>query len=147
MANKPFRASQFKTTQFSSAEDKAKFANNLVVFIESGFQDKKFSKAIYDRLMHLFGHIAHYNREGFFYEWFSRPRRQLDFLKRIADPAHYISFGDWSDVEQALAAWIINQKIAGNDIIGKLKAEIDADQETAERRLLAELKTKYPDQA
>ena len=53
-----FQPDQFIATQWSTAEDKAKFANALMKFIAHEFPRQSFSKALYQRLSNTFGHIA-----------------------------------------------------------------------------------------
>jgi hypothetical protein len=47
-------------TKWSTAEQKAKFANQLMAFIAADFPENKFTKALYNRLSQCFGMIAHY---------------------------------------------------------------------------------------
>ena len=53
-----FEPDHFTATQWSTAEDKAKFANALMKFIAQEFPRPAFSKALYQRLSNTFGHIA-----------------------------------------------------------------------------------------
>ena len=64
-----------------------------------------FTKALYQRLSMCWGHIAHYNREGFFGEFFRDLRGKVDFLEQTLA---WRCFGDpeytYSDVEAAVNA-------------------------------------------
>jgi len=60
MPAKPFDASQFVPTQWSTAADKAAFGNTYLHFIESEWKRSLFTKSFYQRLSNCFGHIAHY---------------------------------------------------------------------------------------
>jgi hypothetical protein len=62
MASHHFSPDDFTPTQFSTAEQKAAFANQLVAFIAAGFPEKRFTKALYERLSNCFGFIAYLNR-------------------------------------------------------------------------------------
>jgi hypothetical protein len=55
-----FQSESFTATKWSNAEEKTKFANDLMAFIAADFPKKKFKKGFYDRLSHCFGMIAHY---------------------------------------------------------------------------------------
>ena len=86
-----------------------------------------------------FGHIAEYDRSGFYGVKFTTRYRQMKFMQRIAD---WKSYGDpaftYSDVEFALKNWIV-----GSGLIEVAKADVAAAQESDERELLAKLKAKY----
>ena len=51
-----FQAESFTATKWSTAEQKAKFANQLMAFIAADFPENKFTKALYNRLEPLFWH-------------------------------------------------------------------------------------------
>jgi len=101
-----FTANQFTPTKFDTAEDKARFANHFVRFIEKGFPRTLFPKWFYRRLSSTFRHTAHYNIDGFYGMWFGGPERQQNFLQHTrlveiyGDPAF-----TYSDVEKALQNW------------------------------------------
>lgn len=107
MANKIFKAEQFTPTKWDTAEQKAKFANQFVKFLQSNFNYSKFPKWFYTRLSMTFGHIAHYDRNGFFNTFFMNPNDKVKFIKYTLD-SH--SSGDpsycYSDVETAVKQWI-----------------------------------------
>ena len=110
-----FTAAQFVPTEWDSAAEKAAFANWFVRFVEGGFKETVFYKKRYTRLSMMFGHIAHYNRAGFYDVWFSTPSRRVAFLNRIAlwavygDPAY-----TYSDVERVLQAWVTERNMEGH---------------------------------
>jgi len=60
MSQHRFQAESFTPTKWSTAEQKAKFANQLMAFIAADFPENKFTKALYNRLSQCFGMIAHY---------------------------------------------------------------------------------------
>lgn len=86
-----------------------------------------------------FGHIAHYNRDGFYQTWFRSPTSRLAFLCNVAE---WRCYGDprftFSDVERVLAAWVLS-----TDHVKRLTAQIAADTEKEERAELARLSAKY----
>lgn len=107
MPKRVFTADQFTPTEWSTAEDKAKFANQFVVFVESGFARDKFPKWFYTRLSMTFGNIAHYNQEGFYATWFMDTDSKMEFLQNvIAYPCYGSSSFTYSDVEIALQNWL-----------------------------------------
>jgi len=104
---KPFSADSFTDTQFHTAEDKAKFGNDLVRFILNGFKWSDFTGPVYSRLSNCFGHIAHYNRLVFFDTWFSEPRQIREWLDWVAGATPVGSASHtFSDFERAFQVWI-----------------------------------------
>ena len=102
-----FRAEQFTPTKFSTAEDKAKFANQFIKFVESKFSLEQFPEWFYNRLSMTFGYIAHNDRMGFYNTFFTTVMDRIDFIKHTI---HADCFGQpeftYSDVEKALIKWI-----------------------------------------
>ena len=142
MKQTQFTASQFTPTKYSTAEDKAKFANHFVRFVEQDFKPTLFPNWFYSRLSNCFGHIAHYSREGFYGTWFAGDCRQRDFLRRaLKHPSYGSPEFTYSDVERELRRWIaVSGKLA------QLDAKIAASVELSERAELARLKAKYEPQ-
>jgi hypothetical protein len=104
MALQNFSATEFTPTEWNAADQKPKFANGLMVFILSGFPEKKFPQALYDRLNHRFGFIAHYNKWGFWEEYFTKSSDKLRFLRMIVEsPAYGQPEYTYCDVERAVA--------------------------------------------
>lgn len=101
-----FTEDQFVATKWDSTKDKVKFANHFVRFVESGFKHSLFYKWFYTRLSMCCGHIAHYDQNGFYDEWFVRREDKTSFIERWATQAIY---GDpkctYSDVERVLKNW------------------------------------------
>jgi hypothetical protein len=134
-----FRADQFTPTQWDTAEDKAKFANQFVKLVESGFVWHQFPKWFYKRLSMTFGHIAHFNQHGFYDAQFSGVARQLEFLVQTQTAGGY---GDphftYSDVELQLRAWV---KAEG--FIDLYQTKLNTAIEASERETLKRLQVKY----
>ena len=139
-SKKLFSAKDFVYGKFYSAEDKAKFTNQFVKFVESDFSVKHFPKWFYQQLSNTFGHIAHYDREGFYQTWFSNEKSKLDFIiwckeyNIIGSPEY-----TFSDVEKALQIWLVNQKIEEKLQLGV--ELINFEKDLRMRNLLLE---KYP---
>lgn len=138
---KLFSASQFTPTAYDTAEDKAKFAAHFVRFVRSDFKRSLFPKWFYTRLSMTFGHIAHYDIDGFYSVQCSTTARKLDFLKQTVEFPSFMG-GDpaytYSDVERALALWVKQERVI-DLYAGKLAMET----ELAEREQLARLTFKY----
>lgn len=95
----------------------------------------------YRRLSTTFGHIAHYNKNGFYEEWFSNPSDKRDFLARTLNHTVY-GDPDWTyaDVERAVQDWL---EANAARIFTPLISQSLVETEARERALLAELKDKY----
>ena len=110
MKSNYFHSVQFTATQWESAEQKAKFANQFIDFILSGYKATKFPKWFYNRLSMCFGFIAHYNRGGFYDTYFTNDSNVHNFLNSIID---FNCCGDpeftYSDVEKELRLWVIGK--------------------------------------
>lgn len=104
-----FSANQFTATKWETAEQKAKFANHFVRFATNGCRATMFPQWFYTRLSMTFGHIAHYDRSGFYSTWFSDRAGASEFFDRVAG---WVAYGDpeytYSDVERALQQWVLN---------------------------------------
>jgi hypothetical protein len=134
-----FTADQFTPTEWSSAADKAKFANHFVRFVESDFKETLFPKWFYRQLSNTFGHIAHYDIYGFYATFFKTTRGKVDFLIQTEEwPCYGSPTYTYSDVEQVLRAWVKEKRLV-QYWQGRLAAEI----EIAERFELARLSAKY----
>jgi hypothetical protein len=136
-----FQTQDFTPTQWATAEEKAKIANRLTRFILGGFQQASFTKAMYQRLSNMFGHIAHYNINGFYEVWFSEIKACRDWAEHIT--GNWLSgMGDprfsWSDVEKALIQWVKDKQIAE-----QLDELYRFDMEQNELALLNVLQRKY----
>jgi len=105
---KLFKPEQFTPTSCYTAQDKADFANWFVSFCKAGFPEKMFTERFYDMLRNCFHHIAHFNRMGFYGEWFSDEGKKLAFLKHTAECQLYGSDPEYTfiDVERVLQQWV-----------------------------------------
>ena len=134
-----FTENQFTPTQWDTAKDKADFCNRFVRFVKSGYKRGIYTKGFYNRLSMMFGHIAHYNSNGFYYTFFSTPEGRVDFAKYTL---RNNSFGDpsctWGDAEKLLKEWAIENKMLENEIENFNKAVRER-----ELRQLEYLKAKY----
>lgn len=110
---KKFRCSHFKPamftpTKFQTAKDKAKFANHFIRFILSDYDQDLFKKWFYERLSMSFGHIAHYDRGGFYNTFFRTGEGKQRFAHLTmkhscaGDPAY-----TYSDVEIKIQEYLL----------------------------------------
>ncbi len=102
-----FSPAKYTATKWNTAEDKQKFAMGLVRFVESGFKPTRFCKPLYRRLSMCFGHMAHFNKDGFYDEWFSTPEKQAEWVNYVVSRTVY---GDpawtYSDVERDIQKYV-----------------------------------------
>jgi hypothetical protein len=134
-----FTAEQFTPTKWDDGQTKANFARQFVKFVESDFDQRLFSQAFYRRLSMTFGHIAHFNRQGFFETFFTTTADKVRFLRMtLAHPC----FGDpaftYSDVERALQGWLRE-----SGILAKYEQRLADEVVAGERADLARHKAKF----
>jgi hypothetical protein len=137
-----FTAKQFTDTAFHSKEDKRKYANALAEFAIQGFPKKLFTTALYNNLRNSFGHIAHYDKDGFWTTWFQDNRHCDLWISHIStwDPMGDPAF-TFSDMELAFKKWLLGSRVA------KESAECSKQEiESEERAQLRALLKKYPDE-
>lgn len=133
------RVIEFTPTQFSTAEDKVKFYKHFIHFMETGCKKTLFHDWFYKRLSNCFGHIAHYNSDGFYEVWFEYPTNRVRFLEQCMEwslcgqPAY-----TYSDVEAELKKFIAN-----SGIYKKLIDEANTWVESNEREVLNHLQERY----
>ena len=134
-----FTAEHFTPTKWDNAQTKANFGRQFVRFVESDFDPGRFSQAFYRRLAMTFGHIAHFNRQGFFANFFTTTEGKVRFLQMTLDHPCY---GDpaftYSDVERALQSWLLER-----GILAMYEQRLADEREAGERTELARLKAKY----
>ena len=134
-----FADDQFTPTKWSTAEEKASFANDLLAFIMSGFPKTKFTQKLYQRLSNCFSHIAEYDRDNFYAVWFSSAEARHSFLRNLSNAP---CFGDptwtFSDVERA-----VQQKVGELGLERNHDLQAAAETRQRELALLAALQAKY----
>lgn len=132
----------FRDTPFDTAAEKHKVFKDLKRFIETGMPKERFTKKLYQHLSLHFGHIAHYNLDGFYETWFQTPKNQLDFLKKHRDEEIGSPDNAWNDVRMALAQWLKEK-----EIIGELEQTIREARYQHDLQLLEDLMGRYPSEA
>ena len=139
MSKGPFLPSEFAPTKFSSAADKADFGNALLNFLDAGCPQELFSTKLYHRLSMSFGHIAHYDRSGFYDTWFTQARHRAAFVeKTLRWPCHGDPEFTFSDVEYA-----IQHVMRKRNYLARLELKAAEALRAAELRDLERLEAKY----
>jgi len=128
----PFTTDQFVSGQHTAVE-KAKFGNHFVRFLLKGCPLTLFHKWFYTRLSMTFGHIAHYNRGGFYAKWFETHEDRTNFIQ------HTLQHGCYGqpeytccDVERAIQSWYADNKDKVDAAFTKRRQseEVEASSET-----------------
>ena len=139
MPKGPFLPDEFTPTKFSTAADKAEFGNHFLCFIESEWAQTLFTKDFYHRLSMCFGHIAHYDRSGFYETWFTSDRDRLCFLEKTLK---WPCWGDpeytFSDVERA-----IQQEVRKRNYLVRYQLRVAEAERASEMDMLRRLEAKY----
>jgi len=139
MPKGPFQPSQFTSTEFSTAADKAAFGNHFLHFVDSGWKRALFNKSFYNRLSMCFSHIAHYNIEGFYSTWFESERDQLEFLRHtLKFPCYGSPEFTFCDVERAIQSEILKR-----NLLTEYEMRVENATRATELALLAQLQSKY----
>lgn len=99
-------STSYTSTRFMTAADKGRVAKQWERFLESNMARDKFGAKLYDHLHLHCGHIAHYDRDGFYAEWFAAPGKRIEFIQRWADDYQTgrLSWGANSDYDDLNAA-------------------------------------------
>lgn len=79
-----YTADKFTDVEFMTAAEKARVAKQWERFLADNMSADKFTKALYEHLHGHCNHIAHYDRGGFYAEWFSTPERRIEFMQQWA---------------------------------------------------------------
>ena len=73
-------AKDFTPTQFRPAASKSWFVEHFTRFSSADFPQHQFTQRFYGQLMNCFGFIAHYNKFGFWTEYFTSNTGKIEFL-------------------------------------------------------------------
>lgn len=116
-----------------------RFYEHFKKFMLADCPKSMFHKWFYNRLSNCFGHIAHYNLEGFYHTWFENDQTKLRFIRHaLKFPCYGSPEYTYSDVEKQLVCWL-----AASDLPDKYANAHMAAVEKNERALLAQLRAKY----
>jgi hypothetical protein len=134
-----FTDADFTATRWDSAAEKAAFANALCRFVSADFRESLFTQKLYRCLVLSFGHIAHFERGGFYNHFFRDLQGKVAFLEETlawvpcGEPGH-----TFCDVERAVLT-----RLRKSNLLEAYRALRTAGIEKAERALLAKLREKY----
>ena len=114
---------EFIPTAHKTSDDKARFANQFIRFLELDFPESAFNQKFYQQLSMCFGHIAHYDKNGFYGTWFGDTRSRLQFIEHTLRylPVGYPEY-TFSDVEKAL-----QQRVVRLGILTKYRDKLAAE--------------------
>ena len=116
-----------------------RFATQFVRFVQSDFAAKHFTEKFYRRLSNTFGNIAHYNRGGFWSEFFTTTADKVRFLEQTLQwPCYGDPAWTYSDVERALQAWL-----QADGTLERYRQRLAEETEAGERAQLVRLQQKY----
>ncbi len=139
MPKGPFLPSEFVSTAWSTAAEKAAFGNTLLHFLDADCSRQLFTRKFYTRLSMTFGHIAHYNLEGFYDTWFTRDRQRLAFVQKLLRwPCHGDPKFTFSDVEYA-----VKRVMRERNYLSRFELRASEALRAAELKDLERLEAKY----
>jgi hypothetical protein len=114
------RGGKFKDAEFMKAEEKEKVLSDWKRFLESGFDYRFFTERLYKHLTLHCSFIAHYDREGFYHTYFSKPEDAKRFLRQFdkrfgLKSAEYggtwwIENSEYQDINEAMVRAFENRK-------------------------------------
>lgn len=132
-------AADFTATKFQPASNKAWFASHYLRFMSSDCPEHQFTQRFYAQLMHCFGMIAHYNKSGFWTEFFTSTTGKIEFLKQIlAHPCYGTPDITWSDVEREII-----RRLRRANLLDLYRQRLCIEQDAVDRAELARLLAKY----
>lgn len=127
------------STEFHTAEEKEKVLEQFKRFLSVGCPKHLFTKLLYDYASNMYGHIANYNRDGYWETWFAGSEEIVRWMRRAMEHA---VCGDpaftRSDVERALSEWL-----RSGGLLAGYEHCVAEEVEMAERAELARLQAKY----
>jgi hypothetical protein len=125
----------YTATKWNTAEDKAKFVKKFIKFVEKDFPQTMFDKKFYARLSMMFGHIAHYDVNGFWKTFFTNATDKIRFLEQTLN---YPCYGDptytWSDAEKEIQGLLEEMEVL--EKWQRIEAEENDSKERAEYQRL-----------
>lgn len=129
----------YTATKFNTAEDKAKFVEHFMKFVEKDFPQRLFTKEFYRRLSNTFGHIAHYNQLGFWEEFFTTTADKVRFIEMTLNfPCYGSPEYTFCDAERE-----IQRRLHESGILKKLQDNYNQEIYNAEYNEYQRLKEKF----
>jgi len=132
-------AADFVPTKFIPADSKAWFAVHFLRFTSADFPKHHFTQRFYSRVMNTFGMIAHYDRMGFWTEYFTSTAGKVEFIEQVIEwPCYGDPTSTFSDAERE-----IQRRLRQVDLLGLYRKLSRAERDTAERAEFARLKARF----
>jgi hypothetical protein len=103
------QAADFQTEPLHSSAEKARTVRAYIQFAASGFEARHFTRAVYLELYLHCGFIAHYDRHGFYAEYFARLPDQRRFALAVSGEGEYFGIGGWNpyDTARTIKDWTL----------------------------------------
>lgn len=147
--------SDFFDGKWLSADQKRKILKQWTSFIKNGFPENLFTNAIYEHLHLHCGYIAHYDRSGFYVEYWGAHARDLHrhakedaFILRSIPTAFYnwksflrqfTTWGEYRDINTAMMAVLKSElEVLLKDLIAEAHYHFEADNNSSYQLFLSE---------
>ena len=151
----PIQPAEFADSKWLSADEKRKVLKQWTAFVKNGFPETLFTRSIYEHLHLHCGYIAHYNKQGYYGEYWGayagdlhRHARENHFAVRPVPKAFYNwesfvrQFDIWGDYRDIGAAMMMVLKTEleclEGDLIKEARGHFEADAINAYQLYLAE---------
>lgn len=132
-------AADFSPTKFTPAETKAWYACHFLRFVAADFPKHQFTERFYRQVMHTFSFTAHYDRTGFWTEYFTSNAGKIEFIEQVVNHPCYGGPGHtFSDVERE-----IGRRLRQVDLLDFYRKKGRAERDNAERAEFARLKARF----
>ena len=134
---KRFVPSQFTETRWDTANEKAKFVNQFIKFVDSNFDWDFFPRWLYCRLCTMFGFSSYYDKNGFYMKFFDENEDKLNFFQTIKDfEVSTDCVYTYSDVENVIQKWVYENKCCEQLVNAVGRDYYNRDQAFAEQAML-----------
>lgn len=146
---------QFTDAHFLAAEKKRSILKRWTSFVKNGFPENLFTDSVYEHLHLHCGYIAHYDRPGFYVEYwgahardFHRHAKEDGFVMRPVPLAFYnwksflgqfSIWGDYADINMAMMC-VLKEELENllKDVIAEARAHFQTDMENSYELFLIE---------
>jgi hypothetical protein len=129
-------ADRFGDTEFLKAEDKRRILARWQRFVKSGFERDLFTDTVYKHLSPHCGYIAHYNRDGFYGEYWCKDVAQHAATFGMVSGPVPESFHNWESFLKAFSI-LGDYTDINTDMMYVLGNELRALQEQLEREAIS----------
>lgn len=140
----PIQPVEFSDTKWLSADEKRKILKQWTAFVKNGFSETLFTSSIYDHLHLHCGYIAHYDKHGYYGEYWGVYARDLhhhakeDHFSVRPIPASFYNWesfirqfniwGDYTDISTAMMIVLKTElECLENDLLKEARCHFEAD--------------------